>query len=53
MIKRIEDLTLDEINDMEFLTEEEIKQMTFAELCIYQERMNKIKARYMELTNQN
>lgn len=46
MIKKIEELTLEEINEIDFLTEDEIKNMTFAELCIYQEQMNKIKARY-------
>ena len=50
MIKRIDELTLEEINDIDFLNEKEIKQLTFAELCIYQEQMNKVKARYMELT---
>lgn len=53
MIKRIDELTLEEIDNIEFLTEEEIKQMTFAELCIYQEQMNKIKARYIELMAKN
>jgi len=51
MIKRIDQLTLEEINEIEFLTEDEIKNMSFAELCIYQEQMNKIKARYDFLIN--
>lgn len=51
MIKRIDELTLEEINEIEFLTEDEIKNMSFAELCIYQEQMNKIKARYDFLIN--
>ena len=49
MIKKIEELTLEEINNIEFLTEEEINQLTFAELCIYQEHMNAVKDRYIEL----
>ena len=51
MIKRIDELTLEEINEIEFLTEDEIKNMSFAELCVYQEQMNKIKARYDFLMN--
>lgn len=49
MFKNIDELTLEEIKDIEFLSEEEIKNMSFAELCIYQEQMNKIKARYEKL----
>ncbi len=52
MIKRIEELTLEEINEFDFLEKEEIDKMSFGELCVYQEVLNKIKARYDELTAQ-
>lgn len=49
MIKKIENMTIEDINNIEFLNEEEIQELSFAELCIYQEQLNKIKARYDEL----
>ena len=45
----IEKLSLEEIEQAEFLPDEVIEQMSFAELCIYQEMLNKLKARYNEL----
>lgn len=50
MIKKIDELSLEEINRIEFLTKEDLKKMSFAELCIYQENLNKIKARYDQFT---
>ena len=49
MIKRIEELTLEEINEIDFLDKEELDKLSFGELCVYQETLNKIKARYDEL----
>ena len=52
MIKKIEDLTLEEINEIDFLEKEELEKLSFGELCVYQEVLNKIKARYDELNTQ-
>ena len=41
MIKKFDELTLEEINKMEFLEEEDLKKLSFAELCIYMENLNK------------
>lgn len=49
MIKKIEDMTLEDIESMTFLSKKEIKELNFAELCMYQQYLNKIKARYNEL----
>lgn len=49
MIKKIEELTLKEINQLQFLKKEDLKKMSFAELCIYMENLNKINERYQEL----
>ncbi len=48
----IEDMTLEDFDNVEFLPDEVIAQMSFAELCIYQEMLNKLKARYDELTKE-
>ena len=45
MIKKFDELTLEEINKMEFLEEEDLKKLSFAELCIYMENLNKINER--------
>lgn len=47
----IENMTLEDFEKIEFLPDEVIKEMNFAELCIYQEMLNKLKARYNELTS--
>lgn len=49
MIKSIEEMTLEDIEQFPFYTNEDLKKLSFAELCIYQETLNKIKARYDEL----
>ena len=49
MIKKIEDLTLDEINKLEFLAKQDLKKLSFAELCVYMENLNKINKRYEQL----
>ncbi len=53
MIKKFDELSLDEINNIEFLSREDLKKLSFAELCIYQENLNKIKARYDQLVSNN
>ena len=45
----IDDMTLEDLEKVEFLPDEVIAEMNFAELCIYQEMLNKLKARYDEL----
>ena len=47
----IENMTLEDFEKVEFLPDEVIREMNFAELCIYQEMLNKLKARYDELTS--
>lgn len=49
MIKKFEELTLKEINSIQFLTKEDLKKLSFAELCVYMENLNKINQRYQEL----
>lgn len=53
MLKKYNELTLEEINKIKLLSKEELKKLSFAELCIYQENLNKIKARYDELVKNN
>lgn len=53
MLKKFDELTLEEINKIQFLSKEDLKKLSFAELCIYQENLNKIKARYDELVENN
>lgn len=53
MIKKFDELSLDEINSIDFLSKEDLKKLSFAELCIYQENLNKIKARYDQLVSNN
>ena len=45
-----ENMTLEDFDKVEFLSKDIIEKMSFAELCIYQEMLNKLKARYDELT---
>ena len=49
MIKKYEELTLKDINKIKFLDKQELKKLSFAELCIYLENLNKINERYQEL----
>ena len=49
MLKKYEDLTLEEINNLQFLEKEDLKKLSFAELSIYMEDLNKINKRYQEL----
>ena len=49
MIKKFDELTLEEINSIQFLTKSDLKKLSFAELCIYMENLNKINKRYQEL----
>ena len=49
MLKKIDELTLDEINKMLFLDESDLKKLSFSELCVYMETLNKINKRYIEL----
>ncbi len=53
MINKMDELTKEEINHIKLLSKNELKKLSFAELCIYQENLNKIKARYEELTQKN
>lgn len=53
MIKKFDELSLDEINSIDFLSKEDLKKLSFAELCIYQENLNKIKAQYDKLVSNN
>lgn len=50
-IKKIEEMNLEEIEKMKFLSKQELKQLNFAELCIYMENLNKIETRYKKLKN--
>ncbi len=52
-IKKIEDLTLEEIENIHLLDKQDIEKMEFAELCIYLENLNKLETRYKELLNNN
>lgn len=49
MIKKYEELTIKDINNIKFLGKEDLKKLSFAELCIYLENLNKINKRYQEL----
>lgn len=49
MIKKIEEMTLEEINKLKFLEKSELKELSFSELCVYMENLNKIDQRYQEL----
>lgn len=51
MLKKIEELSIDEINEFDFLEKEDLEKLSFGELCVYQEILNKIKARYDQLVN--
>lgn len=53
MIKKFDELSLEEINEIKFLSKEDLKKLSFAELCIYQENLNKIEARYEQLIKNN
>lgn len=53
MLKKYDELTLEDINKIKLLSKEDLKKLSFAELCIYQENLNKIKARYDELIQKN
>ena len=50
MIKKIEELTLKEINSMHFLTKEELKKLSFSEICVYMEWLNKVNERFQTLS---
>lgn len=50
-IKKIEELTLEEIENIYLPDKQELEKMEFAELCIYMENLNKLELRYKELLN--
>lgn len=45
----IDKLTLEEIEKIEFIDEKELEKLSFVELGLYLETLNKIKKRYEEL----
>ena len=49
MMKKIEELTLKEINELKFLEKADLKKLSFTELCVYMESLNKVNKRYQEL----
>lgn len=51
--KKIEEMTLEELEKMKLLSKKEISKLGFAELCIYMESLNKLENRYKELKGQN
>ena len=48
-MKKIEEMTIEEIEKVKLLNKQELHQLEFAELCIYMENLNKLEARYKEL----
>lgn len=47
----IDMLSLEDLEKMTFLTEEEIEKLSFIDQCLYMEFLNRIKKRYMSLRN--
>lgn len=45
----IENLSLEEIESFEYLTKEDLDDLSFIELCFYMEILNKIGKKYEEL----
>ena len=48
-IKDISELTLEDMSKIKFISKEEMKKMTFAELAIYMENLNKLENQYKKL----
>ena len=45
-MKKIEDLTLEEIEKIEYLNEQELAKMNYVELCLYFEMLNRLEKQY-------